>query len=40
MKRIIRFLLILCVLAGCALAGAESTDLGGKPWINSNVYGN
>ena len=39
MKRMICFLLTLCLLAGCGLAGAESSHLQGKPWVNSNIYG-
>ena len=39
MKRIISLLLALCLLATCALAGAETSHLQGKPWINSNLYG-
>ena len=39
MKKLISFLLILCLLAACAFAGAESTTLQGKPFINSNLYG-
>ena len=40
MKRILCLFLTLCLLAGFSLAGAESPVLGGKPWINSNLYGN
>ena len=40
MKKVISLLLTLCLLAACGLAGAENPGLGGKPWINSNVYGN
>ena len=39
MKRIISLLLTLCLLAACGLAGAESKTLQGKPWVNSNLYG-
>ena len=39
MKRIISLLLALCLLAACTLAGAENTHLQGKPWVNSNLYG-
>ena len=40
MKKIICCLISLCLLAAFAPAGAESQELPGKPWINSNVYGN
>lgn len=40
MKRMICMLLTLCLLAGLSLAGAESPAPRGKPWINSNLYGN
>jgi len=39
MKRIVNLILTLCLLAECSLAGAESTTLQGKPFINSNLYG-
>ncbi len=39
MKRIISILLTLCLLTACALAGAEGKTLQGKPWVNSNLYG-
>ena len=39
MKGIICLLLALCLLAACTLAGAENTHLQGKPWVNSNLYG-
>ena len=39
MKRIISLLLTLCMLAACTLAGAETAHLQGKPWVNSNLYG-
>ena len=39
MKKLISFLLTLCLLAACGLAGAEGTTLQGKPFINSNLYG-
>ncbi len=37
MKRIISLLLALCLLAGCAISGAESRTPEGKPWVNSNL---
>ena len=40
MKKIISLLLALCLLAACSFAGAESPALAGKPWVDSNVYGN
>ena len=40
MRRIISLLAAVCLLAACGAAGAESPALAGKPWINSNVYGN
>ena len=39
MKRLCCLLLTLCLLATCTLAGAETTHLQGKPWVNSNLYG-
>ncbi len=40
MRKIISLLLVLCLLAACGLAGAESRVLEGKPWINSDILGN
>ena len=40
MKRMICMLLTLCLLAGLSLAGAENPGPYGKPWPNSNIYGN
>ena len=40
MKRIICCLIALCLLAAFVPAGAESPAPAGKPWINSNIYGN
>ena len=40
MKKIISLLLILCLLAGIGLAGAEGKAPEGKPWINSNLLSN
>lgn len=38
MKRITCLFLTLCLLAGCALAGAESRPSPGKPYENPNLY--
>ena len=39
MKRFIYLFLALCLMAGCAPAGAESRVFEGKPYPNSNLYG-
>ena len=40
MKRLAAILLVLAVFIACTQAGAESKTLEGKPYPNSNLYGN